>query len=132
MCEGIGYVETEQYNGKTQFYIAFRQPVPFLYHTGNSRNEEMMMHSKRIYSNRFNQFSMGPMPSDDWFEVFLSGKGFPYNIVNISSKTVKQVIIGSNGQVLQRSQGSKSMIVGIDQQMLYLHKIDVGICRGHG
>lgn len=43
ICEGVGYVEVEQYNGKIQFYIGFRQPVPFLYHTGNSRSEEIAM-----------------------------------------------------------------------------------------
>jgi hypothetical protein len=39
------------------------------------------------------------LASDDWFEVFLSGKGFPHNLANISNKTVKQVIINQNGQV---------------------------------
>ena len=63
----------------------------------------------------------------------MSGKAFPYNLANISSKSIKQVLIGSNGEVKQRSSDSmmnSSMVVGIDQQMLYLHKIDINICRG--
>ena len=84
----------EQYNGKTNFFIGFRQPVPFLYHTGNSRNEEMMMQAKRG-GGRFNYGQQAP--SDDWFEVFISGKAFPYNLANISSKSIKQVLIGQNG-----------------------------------
>ena len=54
ICEGVGYVEVENYSGKTNFYIGFRQPVPFLYHTGNSRAEEMMMQTKRIGNRGFN------------------------------------------------------------------------------
>ena len=30
-----------------------------------------------------------PNSHDDWFEVFISGKGYPYHLANISSKTIK-------------------------------------------
>lgn len=68
---------------------------------------------------RFNYHGMGAqMPSEDWFEVFISGKAFPYNLANISSKSIKQVVIGQNGQVQQRSSDhmmNSSLVVGIDQ-----------------
>lgn len=55
ICEGVGYVEVEQYNGKITFYIGFRQPVPFIYHTGNSRTEELLMAKRQ--GNRMQAFS---------------------------------------------------------------------------
>jgi hypothetical protein len=39
ICEGLGYSEVE-FNGKVNYFIGFRQPVPFLYHTGSNRTEE--------------------------------------------------------------------------------------------
>lgn len=73
------------------FFIGFRQPVPFLYHTGNNRTEEIAMQAKR---NRFFQ-SPQQVSCEDWFEVFISGKGYPHDLANISSKTIKQIIIDS-------------------------------------
>ena len=138
ICEGVGYVEVEHYNGKTHHYIGFRQPVPFLYHTGASRNDEILMQSsstsststtKRLLSaSRLSSSLGGPygssMPShhqllhqDDWFEVFLSGKGYPHHLANISMKSVKQIVIAANGQVQQRAcetMMNSSVVLGID------------------
>jgi hypothetical protein len=55
----------------------------------------MMMQTKRG-GGRFNYGQQAPA-SEDWFEVFISGKAFPYNLANISSKSIKQVLIGANG-----------------------------------
>lgn len=77
--------------------------------------------------------NMAGFTSEDWFEVFISGKGYPHTLANISSKTVKQVIISQNGRVHQKSSEhmmNQSLVVGINQQMLYLHKIDLNVCRG--
>jgi len=68
---------------------------------------------------RFMQYGgMGGAAPEEWFEVFISGKGYPYHLANISSKTVKQIVLGQNGQVHQRSNDAiinQSVVVGIDQ-----------------
>ena len=47
--------------------------------------------------------SSAVQPSEDWFEVFISGKGYPHNLANISSKTVKQVILDAHGNAILKS-----------------------------
>jgi len=50
-------------------------------HGGNKRSGSM---------SRYGQTNQMPqIPNEEWFEVFVSGKGYPYHLGNISNKTIK-------------------------------------------
>ena len=70
ICEGIAYVDEGDWGNRRSEYIGFRQPVAFLYHTGNSKGEENMISSKPAHM----------IKGEEWFEVFVSGKNFPHHL----------------------------------------------------
>ena len=69
------------------------------------------------FGGNYNLGGQAHVSNEDWFEVFISGKGYPHNLANISSKTVKQVILDSNGNVQHKSSHAmlnQSLVVGVD------------------
>jgi len=65
LCEGLGWVEQEPQTLRLAYYIAFRQPVPFLYGYQNG----------------------GKGVPQEFVEVFISGRGFPHHIAQVASRT---------------------------------------------
>jgi hypothetical protein len=59
------------------------------------------------------------LPQDEWFELFISGKGFPHNIALISAKTIKQMHIPVN-QFGGRDENGQGEVV-----TYHLHKINL-------
>jgi hypothetical protein len=61
-------------SSSTSCYLGFRQPLAFLYHTGNCRTEESTLKVQ-----------------NEWFEVFIAGKSFPHHLAHVSSKVARKV-----------------------------------------
>jgi len=83
ICEGLAIVEEEEYGAKRTF-IGFKQPLAFLYHTGNTRLEEQMISGSQNLPHEFHA-------REGQFEVFISGKGQQHNLALIASKWTKKV-----------------------------------------
>ena len=102
ICEAVAVIEEEEYGSKKTF-VGFRQPLAFLYHTGNTKSEEMLIKNTRLeavnaamQSNSVRNVA-GGSNSEEWFEVFISGKGFPNNLALVSSRVYKQKLVQNVG-----------------------------------
>ena len=111
-------------------YIGFRHPVAFLYHAGAASRPEENNFMVRGSSETNKSIRNG----EEWFEVFVSGKGFPYGLAHISSKISKQVKVDMRkifgGRDGPNDSLSQSMDNGTDSQTLvlyYLHKVDMNL-----
>ena len=58
----------------------------------------------------------------DSVEVFISGRGFPHNIAQVASRTTRQLVLASSGQL--------AFAPNIGGQMLYLHRVDLPLLKG--
>ena len=86
ICDGHAFVEEDDYvtvgvnfgssNAKKVSYIGFRHPVAFLYHAGAASrpNENSFMSKGSTETNR------SIKNGEEWFEIFISGKGSPYGL----------------------------------------------------
>ena len=96
-CEGVGAIESEEFGTKKSF-IGLRQPLAFLYHTGNSKHEEQLLRQEGLGKRRtpFDFASEENLRGRERqtinnYEVFISGKGFPHNLGLIGNKVVRKV-----------------------------------------
>ena len=92
ICEGLSFVDEEDFGTKRCNYIGFKQPVAFLYYAGSSRPEDNFMVKSGALVRQ----------GEEWFEVFVSGKGFPHSLAHVSSKVTRKVTVdlrklGGNG-----------------------------------
>lgn len=133
ICDGLAFVDEEDLSvgSRRACYIGFRHPVAFLYHAGAASRPDENSYMVR----GSNETNKSIRNGEEWFEVFVSGKGFPYGLAHISSKISKQVKVdlrkvfgGREGDSL-----SQSMEHGSEQQSLvqyYLHKVDMNLAHG--
>ena len=127
ICEGYSFVDEEDFGTKRCSYIGFKQPVAFLYYAGGSRQEDNFM----VKSNGMVR------QGEEWFEVFVSGKGFPHSLVHVSSKVTRKISVDSrkltgNADEEKDSQSaSQSNEIGSSvMEQFYLHKVDVQLSEG--
>jgi hypothetical protein len=102
VCDAVCFIDDEDFGSKRVEYLGFRQPVAFLYHTGKGAEENLLVKGGRF-------------TSEEWFEVFISGKSFAHSLAHISSKVTKKVTVPrateDDGEVGEPT-------------TYYLHKID--------
>ena len=65
---------------------------------------------------------------EEWFEVFITGKGLPHNLVFLSTKVIRKASVPINSGVMNGrlfdENGSQEL------QTYHLHKINVPIVKG--
>ena len=115
VCDGVCFVDDEDFGSKRCEYIGFRQPVAFLYHTGGIKAEEVGP-SRKGFTN------------EEWFEVFISGKNFPHNLAQVSSKVTKKVTVDIS-KLSMYDEEPLDMLDGTKQVTFYLHKVNQPLIR---
>lgn len=93
ICDGLAFVDEEDFinigTSRRTCYIGFRHPVAFLYHAGSGAKPEENNFMVRGTTETNRAIRNG----EEWFEVFISGKNYPYGLAHISSKIAKQVTV---------------------------------------
>ena len=105
MCDAVCFVDDEDFGSKRVEYLGFRQPTAFLYHTGATKDDNVMVKQTRFMN-------------EEWFEVFVSGKSFAHSLARISSKVAKKVVVDASK--LDAEEGESA-----EQATFYLHKVDL-------
>ena len=141
ICDGLAFVDEEDLiNGtRRSCFIGFRHPVAFLYHAGSGStksDENNFMVRGSTETNR------AIRNGEEWFEVFISGKNFPYGLAHISSKVSKQIKVDlrktlgmmADGDSLPQTaiiesaaahQSSSGLMDQPNQVQYYLHRVDL-------